>query len=98
MKRTLVGAVVAGVLGVVGLGDVPAGACDTPPHCEYRLVTCYETVVTYETKCVPYTKAITLYDKCGKPYEVTKTFYREVQVPVKKIVAVTRKVPVYNLN
>ena len=48
----------------------------------------YEWVVCYETRQVPYTQCITLYDHCGYPYQVTKTFWRTIQVPVKKQVLV----------
>ena len=71
---------------------VPAFAHE--PCCTYKKVTCYETVVSYETRQEAYTKCITLYDSCYRPYTVHRTFYRDVQVPVKKVVAVTKLVKV----
>ncbi|MFN4260703.1 MAG: hypothetical protein ACK4RK_15510 [Gemmataceae bacterium] len=62
--------------------------------CEYKTVVCYQTVVTYETRVEPYTVNVTLYDHCGKPYQVTKVLYREVRVPVTKVVAVPKVVRV----
>lgn len=69
-----------------------ARANDYPPCCTYRTVTTYECVTTYETHVEPYTKVVTLYDHCGCPYQVTRTCYHEVQVPVKKYVPVCKKV------
>jgi hypothetical protein len=60
-----------------------------------KYVTAYEWVTSYETRSVPYTKAITLTDHCGTAYTVTKTCYRDVQVAVKKLVAVQKLVPCY---
>lgn len=93
--RTLRGTVGAGLLALatlgLGAGTAPAGDY-CPPRCHYEWVTRYECVVTYETRTVPYTKVVTCYDHCGRPYQVTKTCYREVQVPVKKMVPVRQKV------
>ncbi|MBW3599682.1 MAG: hypothetical protein KY475_20730 [Planctomycetes bacterium] len=47
----------------------------------------YRKVVTYVCREVPYTRCITLYDHCGHPYTVHKTFYKTVHVPVVKYVA-----------
>ena len=62
--------------------------------CTYKAVTTYETVITYVTRTESYQKNFTLYDYCNRPYVVTRTFYRDVQVPVKKIVPVTKYVKV----
>src|SRR5690606_9210939 len=48
----------------------------------------YQKVVTYVCKEIPYTRCITLYDHCGEPYTVHKTFYKTVHVPVVKYVKV----------
>lgn len=56
-------------------------------HHSYRPHDHGNWVVSYECRREPYTKCITLYDHCGRPYEITKTFYRTVHVPVKKFVA-----------
>jgi hypothetical protein len=55
-------------------------------------VTTYKYVTTYETRLEPYTRLVTLYDTCGCAYTVTRTSYREVEVPVTKKVAVTERV------
>ena len=98
MKRfnSLRGMEVASVLGltVLAFGGTTAQACDKAPQQEYTWVTTYECVTTWETKCEPYTKTVTKYDHCGKPYQATVTCYREVKVPVTKKVAVQKKVPV----
>jgi hypothetical protein len=84
----------AGILVLVGLGisGAPARASDCAPCCEYKWIVTYECVITYETRTVPYTKTVTCYDECGRPYPVSKTCYREVQVAVKKVVPVKKKV------
>src|SRR5262249_3310758 len=92
--RKIVGAGLVAV-GVMGLSGTAARANDYAPRCEYKTVVSYEWVTTYETRTEPYTKCVTLYYHCGRPYEVTKTFYRTYQVPVKKQVAVYKKVPVH---
>jgi hypothetical protein len=61
----------------------------------YKVVTVYEWVISYETRSEPYTKVITLVDHCGNAYTVTKTCYHDVRVAVKKLVAVTKLVPCY---
>jgi hypothetical protein len=48
----------------------------------------YETVTVNVCKTVPYTKCVTLYDQCGRPYQVVRTCYRTVEVPVRKCVKV----------
>jgi hypothetical protein len=72
-------------------GPAPARACD--PCSSYKTVVCYERVTTYETKCVTVTYDVTC-DECGPPYTVTKTCYREVRVPVTKVIAVVKRVKV----
>src|SRR5262249_15207849 len=86
--------ILTGVLSVAGLTGATAPALANDCCC-YKYVTCYECVTCYETRSEPYQKVFTYYDHCGKPYCVTKTCYRDVQYPVKKYVAVTKKVPCY---
>jgi hypothetical protein len=62
--------------------------------CYWKQVTCYEKVTDYVTKTEAYTKTFTCYDHCGKPYQVEKVCYREVVVPVCKIVPVTKWVKI----
>jgi hypothetical protein len=69
----------------LGAGTAQAGGFhydECYHHCHYK------KVVTYVCKEVPYTKCITLYDHCGHPYTVHKTFYKTVHVPVVKLVKV----------
>lgn len=68
------------------------GFANAASACCYKKVTCYETVVCYETRSVPYTKLELRYDECDKPYTVEVTCYKMVQVPIKKVVAVTKLV------
>jgi hypothetical protein len=88
MRRILF-ALAAG-LGI--FGATPAFAGDS--CCHYKQVVVTEYVTVYETQTVSYTKEITRYDHCGKPYTVCVTFYKDIQVPVQKAVTVTRWVKV----
>lgn len=81
----------AAVLALAALAPAtPAAATVT-----YKVVLVYEWVTVYETRTEPYTRVVTLYDHCGKAYTVTKTYYRTIEVPVKKQVAVKKLVPCY---
>ena len=62
----------------------------------WKKVVCHETVVCYENRCETYCKLCTVYDECGKPYTVRKTFIRTIRVPVEKTVAVVKYVKVYH--
>jgi hypothetical protein len=80
---------------VLGLGifsAAPALAGDG--CCYYKQVNVTEYVTVYETQTVSYTKEITRYDHCGKPYTVCVTCYKDIQVPVQKAVTVTKWVKV----
>jgi hypothetical protein len=44
----------------------------------------YEWVVTYVPQHVPHTRIFTEYDYYGSPHYVTRTYWKIVQVPVKK--------------
>ena len=93
-KRLLLTAVAAPAL-TLGLAATDAHASDGY-GCHYKTVTCYERVTCYETRQEAYTKCVTLYDHCGRPYEATRTCYRDVQVPVTKVVPVYKRVKVYD--
>src|SRR5436190_1818589 len=82
IKRLAAVAVVAGGLA----GTVTAGDCGPV----YKKVVCYQTVVSTETREVPYEKVVTKYDHCGKPYCVTVTCYQTVEVTVTKQVPVVK--------
>jgi hypothetical protein len=69
-----------------------AAACE--PTCTYKKVVRYETKVEWVTKVEAFTKEVTLYDHCGKPYTVEKVAFREVEVPVEKQVPVVKWVKV----
>ncbi len=76
--------VLASVAGSAVAGDYGYGYGydDCHQHCHYK------KVVTYVCHEVPYTRCITLYDHCGEPYTVHKTFYKTVHTPVVKYVKV----------
>ena len=71
---------------LLGLGMTLAltGAATAGDYCppKYKYVTCYETVTCWEVRKEAYTKCVTKYDHCGKPYQATVTCYRDVKVPV----------------
>jgi hypothetical protein len=77
--------VVAGLLGMglTTLGSTPArasGTCEPVYH--------YVLVTTYVDRQVAYTKVVTLYDHCGRPYKVATTCYQTVKVPVTRRILV----------
>jgi hypothetical protein len=74
----------------------PSLASATEPCYHFEKVTCYKTITDYVTKEVAYTKQVTAYDHCGKPYTKTVICYREVQVPVQRTVAYEKWVKVYD--
>jgi hypothetical protein len=61
---------------------------------QYKKVVNYKTVIEYKTIQESYTKWVIEYDHCDKPYQVKKTFYRDVEVPVKKYVPIVTWVKV----
>lgn len=77
-------------LGLVGLGlssSAQAGGYDYgyggyAPQCYYK------EVITYKIISEPYTKYITVYDSYGCAQVVAKTFYHDIQIPVKSYVKV----------
>lgn len=84
----------AALLLALGLGGQFLHADTCQPAAVWKRVTTYECVVTHETRREPYQQVVTKYDACGRPYTVVVTCSRDVQVPVKKVVAVTRWVKV----
>ena len=81
-------------LALFGFGFTGTMAQATDPCCHYKKVVCEEYVTVWVTKSVPYEKEIVKSDHCNKPYIVTVTCYKDVQVPVKKCVTVVKWVKV----
>ncbi len=61
---------------------------------EYKKVVTYKTVIDYKVHTEKYVKYVTAYDDYGCPYKVAKVCYRDVKVPVKKVVPVVNYVKV----
>jgi hypothetical protein len=84
------------VLGLALLAPASAQASDCAPVCcTYKTVVCYRQVTAYESQRLAYTRTVTCYDECGRPYTVSRVYYRDVQVPVTRTVAVTHRVRAY---
>jgi hypothetical protein len=82
-------------LAVVVAGLAASGAATAGEYGpQYKKVTVYQTVTYTKTVEVPYQKAVTKYDHCGKPYNVTVTCYRNVEITATKQVPVTKYVKV----
>ena len=92
LKRGALAVVVAG--GLFGGGKAMASDPYCPPAYAYKKVVEYQTVTAYETRSESYQVCVTKYDNYGCAYKVYETRYRTVQVPVKKVVAVTKYVQV----
>jgi hypothetical protein len=79
--------IAAAVLGTVIAASSIASAgdysCPVPPPCGH-----YQTILV--TKCVevPFTRCVTVYDHCGRPYQVERVGVKTVEVTVKKRVFV----------
>jgi hypothetical protein len=76
------------LLGIVvfAINSAPAYASDYETSCAPACH--YETITVYIPKTVSHAKCVTLYDQCGRPYEVNEICCRTVQVPVRKCVLV----------
>jgi hypothetical protein len=75
LRRLATGALLVAGMGVFGTS--PARASEyCPTTCHYKCVT------VYVPKTVYYTKLVTLYDECGRPYQVERTCATTIQVPV----------------
>jgi hypothetical protein len=68
--------------------DYAAGSYDPGSPGSCRPACHYECITTYVPRTVSYTKVVTLYDHCGQPYDVSRTFYRTILVAVQKRVPV----------
>jgi len=84
----------AATLCIAGLTGTSAATASEPCY-TYKRVTCYETVTVWVCKEVPCTKTVIKYDHCGKPYSVHVAYTKTIEVPVKKTIAVTKLVKVY---
>lgn len=67
-----------------GFGQGGYGQCHDSNYCQPQCS--YKWITTYECRTVPYQVCIVKYDHCGNPYKVYVTKYREIQVPVRKLV------------
>jgi hypothetical protein len=71
-------------LGLTNAGTTAqAGDYCPPPPCGH-----YETVLVKKCVEVPYTQCVTLYDHCGRPYQVEKEGVRLIEVTFRKRVFV----------
>lgn len=93
-RRLFIAAAATLALAIPAFATNPYGQPIAQPHCETRQVTTWQTVVTWETRREPYQQEFTLEDDCGRTYTVSRTLYRDVRVPVKKMVPVTKMVRV----
>jgi hypothetical protein len=100
-------AVVAALALSIGVGSMARAADETEykkeydeetkQYWQYKKVVTYKTIIEYKTIQQVYYKWVIEYDHCYKPYKVKKTFYRDVEVPVKKVIPIVTwvKVKVY---
>ncbi len=86
-RFNLRGLIVVAVLAAACWAVNTAVACD-PCQVTYKKVVTYKTVEEQVVTKVPYLKKVVKYDRCGEPYIVTETCYKQVletvckQVPV----------------
>jgi hypothetical protein len=73
---TLVTSVALTGLILMGTSTASAGDSCHAPRYYYKNITVYESVRR------PYEYTVVKYDHCGDPYEVTRTGWKTVQVPV----------------
>jgi hypothetical protein len=59
----------------------------------FKTIVVHERVQTFEIRTVPVTKIVTEFDRFGRPVHVKKTFFKEVKVPVVRVIAVKKRVP-----
>ncbi len=71
-------AAMAVLAGGILMGSSTASAGDSCHAPQYY----YKTVTVYEAVRRPYEYTVVKYDHCGDPYEVTRTGWKTVQVPV----------------
>ena len=61
----------------------------------FKTIVVHERVETFEFRRVPVTKIVTEFDYFGRPIHVKKTFFREIHVPVVKVIPVKKRVPIH---
>ena len=59
----------------------------------FKTIIVHERVETFEIRRVPVTKIVTEFDHFGRPVHVKKTFFKEVKVPVVRVIPVKKRVP-----
>jgi hypothetical protein len=100
MSKYIVAAVAAlalsvGFTSVAGATEYKREYCEeTKQYWQYKKVVTYKTVIEYKVVKEEVVKYVTEYDDHGKPYQVKKVFFKEVEVPVKKTVPVVTWVKV----
>src|SRR5688572_13665503 len=57
---------------------------------QFKFITVHEKVVVHEIRRVPVTEFVTVFEN-GKFVKVKKVFFKEVKVPVVKVIPVTKK-------
>lgn len=67
---------------LIGSSAASAGHYCHAPHYYYKTVTVYETVQK------PCQHLVTKYDHCGRPYTISVTTWKTVQIPVAKRIRV----------
>jgi hypothetical protein len=92
LKRSVMAVVVAA--GLWSGGTAMASDLYSPPGYVYKPVVVYVTVNSYETRSQAYQVSVVKYDSYGRPYYAYVTYYRTIQVPVQRVVAVTKYVVV----
>jgi len=90
MGRILLASVMAAVVALTGATTAKASNYNDYYKPCYKKVVCYETVTCWEARTESYTKYVTKYDHCGRPYTCEVVCYRDVKVPYKKVVPVVK--------
>jgi hypothetical protein len=62
----------------------------------YKKVVTFKTVIEFEIRKEKFVKHVVRYDVYGEPYKFEKVFFREIKVPVKRIVRVVKWVKVHH--
>ena len=94
-------AVVAALAMSVGFSSIASATEYKTEYCQetkvtwqFKKVISYKTIIEYKTIQKAFTKWVIEYDHYHKPVKVLKTFYKDVQVPVKKEIPVINWVKV----
>lgn len=80
--KALIAAAIITVTATVASPSASAGSGSHTPGYYYK------TITVYETSRKPYEYSVIKYDHCGRPYTVTRTGFRTVQVPMTRKVLV----------